>query len=162
MSLGIYIHVNRSCTSAHTALVGTPCIMPPDAPVCVPHAACEYQVHRAVCLSWLRVALTAQCSMQVQGRGGCFKYFEVETGLTVKLYRPKPIISVDWSLEICLWKVAGMLKFALRPESIEVSHSVVLVCYLQVARLFVSNFGFTEVVPNWNARWSAHQVHPEF
>ena len=55
------------------------------------------------------------------------------SGLAAKLCGPKPIISVDCSLEICLWKEAGMLKFALRPESIELSYSFVARC-LQAAR----------------------------
>ena len=81
-------------------------------------------------------------------------------GLTAKLRRPKSIISVDCSLEIRLWKETGMLKFALRPESIELSHSFVLACRLQVVRVFVSNFGVTEVAPN--RKGSARQVHSEF
>ena len=67
-----------------------------------------------------------------------------DNGLTGQpnLSRPKPckpIISVDCSLEICLWKETGMLKFALRPESIELSHSFVLTHCLQVAQFFASN-----------------------
>ena len=60
-------------------------------------------------------------------------------GLTAKLCRPKPIIRMDCSLEICLWKETGMMNFALRAESIELSHSFVLARCLQVARFFVSN-----------------------
>ena len=86
--------------------------------------------------------------------------------LTAKLYRPKPIISVDCSLKICLWKVAGILKFALRPESIELSHSFGLArCKKRKKKLpdfSFQNVGVTEVTPNRDVQWSARQVHTAF